>query len=600
VIEEILKTYESSTYDFRTRAFPHDPLAHLFSSWVPYYRLKHSIAKVLRPATILEVGVRYGYSARAFLDASENSHYIGIDLNSNDFGGSEGAIEWARSVLPADRTTLLVADTQQMSVFPGGMYDLIHVDGQQDGDGTYHDLELACRQGRYVLVDGFLWTAQNFRAAGEFLFQHKQSIEYFWVIPGYAGELLIKIKDRVAAPSVTAASIDSRAIQNLYDSSYYLQDCGGWDYFAESGGRELSDLRLRCVFDLAMMRSPLRVLDLGCGRGEIAVQAAVHGCEVVAIDYSADAIAIAQRSARALPDAVRAKLTFKCDDATKVELTAPADVVVAGDLIEHMAARELDVLYANILQQLAPNGIFVIHTFPNRWYYDYDYKRRRRVAASVGAYLPQNPRSRYEQLMHINEQSPRTLRRQLSAYFPHVLVWVGAFDDAAASLRRKLSPREMAGQRDLFAVASRRPISSDQICDVFVNRKLSHDDISRVKISAQASSATVQAGSKLHNLGVTVFNGSPRTLSSYYPQPVHLSYHILRLPSRELMLFEGQRNRLVPALVHGATRTYHPSVIVPTEPGRYLLQLTLVQEGVAWFESVPNWTAVEVELHVTI
>jgi 2-polyprenyl-3-methyl-5-hydroxy-6-metoxy-1,4-benzoquinol methylase len=598
VIERILQTFKSSTYDFRETANPRDPLIHFFPAWVPYYRLKHAIVQVLQPSTILEVGVRFGYSAATFLDAAPNARYTGIDLNTNDFGGHSGAIEWARSILPSDRATLHVANTQQMQVFPGGRYDLIHVDGQQDGDGTFHDLELAFRQARYVLVDGFLWTAQNFRAASEFLFQNKQLFDYFWVIPGYAGELLISIKDVTTASIAPKASTDSHAIQELYDSSYYLHDCGGWDTFSETQGRELSDLRLRCVFDLAMMANPSRVLDLGCGRGEIALQAALQGCHVIAVDYSADAISIAERSAAALPLEVRDHLQFACQDATQVNLSEPADVVVAGDLIEHMAEEELHRLYANAARQLAPEGIFVIHTFPNRWYYEYDYKRRRRIAASVGAYLPPNPRSRFERLMHINEQSPRTLRRQLAKHFPYVMVWVGASGDPAASLLRKLRPREIAAQRDLFAIASHRPICTEPVCDLFVNQQLTSEDIASIQLTADKPLVSAQVGGEVAGLSVSVSNHSRRTLSSYYPRPVHLSYHLLSSPSRQLVQFEGHRSRLTPALVPGATRTYRPHVIVPTKPGIYILQITLVQEGLIWFESSPNWKPAEIELRV--
>ena len=63
MIDQILAAQREATFDFREHAHPADPLAHHFEEWVPYYRLKFAIAKALRPASILEIGVRFGYSA---------------------------------------------------------------------------------------------------------------------------------------------------------------------------------------------------------------------------------------------------------------------------------------------------------------------------------------------------------------------------------------------------------------------------------------------------------------------------------------------------------------------------------------------------------
>ena len=99
---------------------------------MPYYRLKFAIAKTLQPKSILEVGVRFGYSARAFLEASPAANLLGIDLDCNLYGGQKGALEWARQITAAYDAEFVTADTQQMKRLPGSIYDLIHVDGQQD------------------------------------------------------------------------------------------------------------------------------------------------------------------------------------------------------------------------------------------------------------------------------------------------------------------------------------------------------------------------------------------------------------------------------------------------------------------------------------
>lgn len=598
MIDRILQHCRVSDYDFRLIANPADQLAHLFPDWVSYYRMKGAIAQALQPKTILEIGVRYGYSGAAFLHGCPAAHYTGIDLDADSFGGTKGAIDWARRILPAGQHELIVANTQSMTRLPGGIYDLIHVDGQQDGDGTFHDLEMAIRQGRHVLVDGYLWTAQNFRAASEFLLQHKESIDYYVVIPSYAGELLIKVREAALLPPLhSSAGVESGAIRKSYTASYYLRDCGGWDSFGQSRGRELRDARLRSVFDLTMMHQPRRVLDLGCGRGEIAYQAAAQNCEVVALDYSPDAIEIARSSLADAPAEIRDRITLLCEDATKINLPQPVDVALAGDLIEHMAPAELDKLYAAVARQLTPAGMFVIHTFPNKWYYDYDYPRRRRIAASVGAYLPPNPRSRYERLMHINEQSPRVLRRQLQKHFPHVLLWFGSPEDPASSLQRRHSPRELAAQRDLFVLASPVPINQAEVQRLFAHSFLSQDDVAAVRLESTQKNLRLPAGACAH-LDVVLRNDSPHALSSTRPRPVYFAYHWLRASSREMVVFDGQRSPLVPTLPPASSRRYTPSFLTPADSGDYLLQMSLVQEGVRWFDSTNPHALIEVEVQV--
>jgi len=98
MLDAIVSCSRTTNYDFRATACAQDPLTHLFADWVPYYKTKWAIARVLQPASILEIGVRYGYSAAAFLNACPGATYLGIDLDSDTFGGVKGAIQWARRI----------------------------------------------------------------------------------------------------------------------------------------------------------------------------------------------------------------------------------------------------------------------------------------------------------------------------------------------------------------------------------------------------------------------------------------------------------------------------------------------------------------------
>lgn len=382
MLQDILHLASTSTYDFRVTAFAQDPLKQNFDDWVAYYRLKWAIARVLQPRRILEVGVRFGYSAAAFLDASPGATYLGIDNDSETYGGHKGAIQWARQITSGADAKYLIADSQQLAEFPGGAYDLIHIDGQQDGVGSIQDLRKALGRAKYILVDGFFWTRENFLHISDFLYRYRDLLESIVVIPGYAGELLITPLG-VQPPDGPAAN--SAALRHSYTETYYLQDCGGFDSYKNDKGLHLSDWRLRSVADLADLGPVGRALDLGCGRGEISVHLARVGHEVLAIDYSDTAIALAQ--AAASENAERpSKITFHCVDVNEAPFLGLYDVAVASDLVEHMSPRELERLYSRVASHLSPKGIFVVHTFPNLWYYKYEYKRRLRQARHSGVF----------------------------------------------------------------------------------------------------------------------------------------------------------------------------------------------------------------------
>jgi SAM-dependent methyltransferase len=589
MLDKILETARQSQFDFRSFANPADPLQHLFADWVPYYRMKWAIATVLQPQTILEIGVRYGYSARAFLAAAPGARFVGIDLDSDRFGGVKGAIDWARGSLRDYDCALIVADSQGMDRFPGSQYDLIHVDGQQDGDGSFRDLELALKQGRYVLVDGYHWTQTNYLAVNDFLWQNRDRLDWYAAIPGYAGELLIK----VAQVPVVAGS-NSASLQSTYTQAYYTQDCGGYEAFLQHQGRRLEDPRLRAVAAIATIVPRGRVLDLGCGRGELAYFLANLGYEVTAVDYSEDAIALAQSVFATAPEEIKQRVTFCC--ASVVAATFESnhyDLAIASDLIEHLAPGEVAQLYANVRRWLKPTGRFVLHTFPNLWHYRYDYPRRRRTAAKLGAWLPLDPRTRYERLMHINEQSPRVMKRQLSQAFEHVSLWFGDVGQPGGSLVQRYSRRELAAAPSLYAVASASAIDLKQLQTRlwmkpvrFWWRKLKLDLLKTPTTAAPEATFEVQ---------VQLTNHSRRTLSSYGPHPINFSYRWLDPDSGSAIVAEGQRTALFPPLpghpirqtpdkLGYAAMRCSVRVQAPSQSGRALLRITLVQEGVQWLD----------------
>ncbi len=592
MLERILETARSSGYDFRVTANPDDPLKYLFDQWVDYYRLKWSIARVLQPSSILEVGVRYGYSAFTFLDACPQATYLGIDLDSDSFGGVKGAMLWAKEITRAHHAQFLVADTQKMSRFPGGIYDLIHVDGQQDGDGSWHDLQLAVKQARWVLVDGYFWTSQNFLSISYFLHRYRDVIRFYGVIPGYAGELLIQVSPGYLQESSTGErGLASDLRRESYTTSYYLQKCPGFEQYNRNGGKYLEDERLQVVATAASAREPKRVLDLGCGRGELAHYFADLGAQVTAVDYSEASIQLSERTFQGEPE-LRRRVQLVCANVCKMPLDGVFDAVIAADLIGHLSPQEVEQLYVKISGHLSRDGVFVIHTSPNRWYYQYGYARKRRIANSIGSYLPPEPRTGDELRMSINEQSPRLLKRSLQRQFGHAVVWFGEPGRPVRTLLEKMSHHDLAASRDLYAIASHSPIDLQGLRQLFLSYPVPEPELSGIEMTISTTPGAIEAGATFE-AWIEIANKSRAVLSTSQPNPVHISYHWLDADSRETLVFDGERSAIIPPLMPGARRRFRAPVKAPQQAGKCILRLTLVQESVRWFDAPPVNLAAE-------
>ncbi len=229
---------------------------------------------------------------------------------------------------------------------------------------------------------------------------------------------------------------------DLYTKDYFLHACEGYEEFAETQGRRLSR-RLGAAFEVAAVKPGMKVLDVGCGRGEILTHCAALGADAYGIDYAPVAVDLAKQlieheagpgePVNNRPEVLPGKIGVAQSDAKALPFpTDYFDRVLMFDVVEHLYPWELEKSLAEVRRVLKPGGAFIAHTAPNVWYdrYAYPVVRLVRRWMGQGARYPANPRAFNVAAnvdVHVNEQSQlslwRTLRR---GGFEQVSAWLAS------------------------------------------------------------------------------------------------------------------------------------------------------------------------------
>jgi ubiquinone/menaquinone biosynthesis C-methylase UbiE len=256
---------------------------------------------------------------------------------------------------------------------------------------------------------------------------------------------------------------------NLYTEEYFLTACEGYDEFTRSEGEHLSR-RLAAAFALAEVTPGMKVLDVGCGRGEILRHCAALGADAYGIDYAPVAVKMSQQVIEALGGATPGKTAVGLADAKKLPFPdACFDRVLMFDVVEHLHPWELHEAMREVHRVLTPDGRFIIHTAPNIWYdrYAYPLVRLVRTLMGEGVKYPRDPRQFLVDInehVHVNEQSMFSLMRALRRAGFTGKVWLDSPPQQRdeniimAGLRRiafDVPPIRWFFEREVFAVAAK-------------------------------------------------------------------------------------------------------------------------------------------------
>ncbi len=215
-----------------------------------------------------------------------------------------------------------------------------------------------------------------------------------------------------------------RVNPKVYTKKYYLTDCTGYKEFQESQGDKLEP-RFKEIIKFLTSVKGKRVLDIGCGRGEMVLYCAKKGAIATGIDYSKEAIVLAKSIQKKKSKNIQKKTNFFVMDGKKLKFKDSFfDLVILTDVAEHLYSEELDIMFEEIKRVLKENGKLIVHTAPNKWFNDFGYRYYSYPLSTVlvffwnllfkGSYpniaRPKDLRTDSHAVMHINEPTYFSLK----------------------------------------------------------------------------------------------------------------------------------------------------------------------------------------------
>lgn len=186
--------------------------------------------------------------------------------------------------------------------------------------------------------------------------------------PTWRGPLAILRRARNLLRQYTPVSRARANVAHHYDLSGQLYDlfldtdkqysCGYFRHADASLEQAQTDKKAHIAAKL-MIEPGMRVLDIGCGWGGMALSLAQdHGAEVVGVTLSREQHAIATNRAREAGLGDRIDIRFT--DYREVE--GQFDRIVSVGMFEHVGAPHYDAYFRTVRDRLTPEGVALIHT----------------------------------------------------------------------------------------------------------------------------------------------------------------------------------------------------------------------------------------------
>jgi hypothetical protein len=161
-----------------------DPAGRQYYPALTQFIREHAITSVV------EIGVRCGYSMAAMLRGNPDLIYLGIDDDRGGWGGMPGGLTHAQrlyrrySTRP-DAQVFLRMRSQDLTCLPH-RFDLAYIDGDHDEAACYHDLELCLDWCDWLVVDDYGFLPSVSDAVARFATTYQLPVAYLPVYRGWA------------------------------------------------------------------------------------------------------------------------------------------------------------------------------------------------------------------------------------------------------------------------------------------------------------------------------------------------------------------------------------------------------------------------------
>lgn len=147
----------------------------------------------------------------------------------------------------------------------------------------------------------------------------------------------------------------------LYDKEYFKTHCDVSGPLREERLRKIG----RCL-ELAPVEKGMKALDAGCGDGEFSLMLAEKGCEVCGIDYSQDAVDLAEERRKKAPP-LAGSVSFQLMDVKHLKFPDNTfDQVYMIDVLEHLYPKEVTQAISELRRVCKDGALVVLETSPNR------------------------------------------------------------------------------------------------------------------------------------------------------------------------------------------------------------------------------------------